>query len=823
MVTPSWFVTALEARNNIVKDIAVHSEITGIEREVLLAVQRGDYEVNITDDTLMTESSPDPILSFTADPASDTLTVTAHNFRTGDLVSVSSTGELPPPLLSTSYYYVIYIDPNTIKLASSRANAINNRPVAIDFGQGVSSVTVTNPGTGYLSAPRVTFVGGDAEVAAQARAVLQRFGPASTVSLLTEGSGFTDIPNAIISAVGSGALLGNSTFKVVLASVLFGGSGYNVNDLLFLIDGAGTPAVFRVSSVDGGVVTGATVVDPGNYSILPTLSGGITTTSGTGSGCSFVLSMGISSIGILNSGIQYVNSPLLTISGGDGAGATATATISGGGVIAVVVSNPGAGYTSQPTIGVTTGSGATASVRIKPTSVSSIQLTNNGGASYVSVPSVVVAPLGSGATVASVFMKAVSVSLVSPGVGYRQGDQLLTSGGIGTASAAIEVLRVDAAGHILTFALVNPGQYSVLPILSSNNSVGGSGIGASWNLVMGIAGVSLVSGGSGYTTNPLVTFQGGGGEGANGYATLTGGSVSGVVISDPGTGYTAIPTAVISAGTGATAQATLVPTTVSTISVTDGGSGYVSPPQVTIVGGGGDGATAEAVLSGDAVDFIVVTNPGSGYTDVPAVLIDGDATGVANLTPTPLQAISLITGGAAYTHVPAVVVSGAATARAIMVPTSIQSVEITAGGQNYVSNPVLNFTPGIGQLGATISPVNRVNRSFSIDLIQILDSGSAYASAPAVMISAPNTATGTPATATATLGSGTGNFSIVAYQPSRDYFMVWKQQCPSNELLTRPINDQMQSVVKYFTDLGYTINRYTNPSTGNTLAWSVKW
>jgi len=30
-------------------------------------------------------------------------------------------------------------------------------------------------------------------------------------------------------------------------------------------------------------------------------------------------------------------------------------------------------------------------------------------------------------------------------------------------------------------------------------------------------------------------------------------------------------------------------------------------------------------------------------------------------------------------------------------------------------------------------------------------------------------------------------------------------------------------VIKYFTDLGYTINRYTNPITGDTIAWSVKW
>lgn len=823
MVTTSWFITAVEARNNIVKDIAVHGEITGIEHEILLAVQRGDYEVSVTDNTLMTESSPDPVLPFTVDPNANTLTVTNHSFRTGDAVTVSSTGELPPPLVQGNYYYVIYVDSNTIRLAISKNAALALQPISIDLTQGVSFVELTDPGSGYLSEPRVSFIGGDPTTPAEARAVLQRFGVASTVSLFTEGSGFTDIPNAIINSVGSGAALGSCTFKVVTVSVLFGGSGYNLNDLIYVIGGSGTQAVFRVSLVDGGAVTNVAVVTPGNYASLPTLSGGVTTTSGFGTGCSLSLTMGIASVGITNSGIQYVNSPIVTISGGGGAGATAHAVISGGGVVAVTVTSPGNNYSSQPSVSVSTGGGATAVARIKPTSVSNIQLLNNGGATYTDVPSVEILPIGTGASVSTVFMKAVSASIVSVGSGYRQGDKLLASGGIGTASVEIEVLSVDSAGHIISFTITNPGLYSVLPILVSNNTVGGSGIGASWNFTMGVAAVSLLTGGSNYVANPIVTFTGGGGGGATGYATLDSGSVTGIVVSSPGNGYTSVPTANISGGTGATAVCNLTPTSVQTINVIDGGSGYVTPPQVSIVGGGGIGAEAEAVLVGDTVDTIFLTNPGSGYTSVPSVVVSGNASAEANLVPTSLMSVSLTSGGTAYTHVPQVVISGAATARAIMFPTSIQEVLITNSGSNYVSDPTLNFTPGTGQVGSPISPVSRVNRSFGVETIQMLNPGAGYASMPVVSISAPQLLTGITATGTATLGSGTGSFSITPYQPSNDYFKVWKNQNPSNELVVRPMNDQMNAVIKYFTDLGYTINRYTNPLTGDTIAWSVKW
>ena len=71
----------------------------------------------------------------------------------------------------------------------------------------------------------------------------------------------------------------------------------------------------------------------------------------------------------------------------------------------------------------------------------------------------------------------------------------------------------------------------------------------------------------------------------------------------------------------ATATATISGGVVTSINVTNGGNAYSSPPTVTISGGGGLGATATATGSNGSVTSIAVNNGGSGYTSAPAVTI----------------------------------------------------------------------------------------------------------------------------------------------------------------------------------------------------------
>lgn len=57
------------------------------------------------------------------DAATDIITSTAHGFYTGMVVQVSTTGALPTGISGSTDYWVIRVDANTLKLASSLANA----------------------------------------------------------------------------------------------------------------------------------------------------------------------------------------------------------------------------------------------------------------------------------------------------------------------------------------------------------------------------------------------------------------------------------------------------------------------------------------------------------------------------------------------------------------------------------------------------------------------------------------------------------------------------------------------------------------------------
>jgi hypothetical protein len=60
----------------------------------------------------------------------------------------------------------------------------------------------------------------------------------------------------------------------------------------------------------------------------------------------------ITIINVTFGGKGYTTAPTVTIFGGGGSGATATATVNGGAVTSITVNNPGSGYTSSPTVAI---------------------------------------------------------------------------------------------------------------------------------------------------------------------------------------------------------------------------------------------------------------------------------------------------------------------------------------------------------------------------------------------------------------------------------------------------------------------------------------
>ena len=67
-------------------------------------------------------------------------------------------------------------------------------------------------------------------------------------------------------------------------------------------------------------------------------------------------------------------------------------------------------------------------------------------------------------------------------------------------------------------------------------------------------------------------------------------------------------------------------------------------------------------------------------------------------------------------------------------------------------------------------------------------------------------------------GSYNITLSTTTMTTSATYANVWK-----GVVADRAKEIQMASIIKYFTDLGYSIERRSNPITGTTFDWQVYW
>ncbi len=142
-------------------------------------------------------------------------------------------------------------------------------------------------------------------------------------------------------------------------------------------------------------------------------------------------------------------------------------------------------------------------------------------------------------------------TLSTAGTGYRVGDVLTVQGGSFTAQASYRVLTIDPSnGAILTFQRLSTGNYSSIPgttnVATVATSAPGSplvaiGAGARFNLVYRVTELTILNGGTNY--GPVsVTISGGGGSGASAVANVTDGVITTISLLDGGTGYTSIPT-----------------------------------------------------------------------------------------------------------------------------------------------------------------------------------------------------------------------------------------------------------------------------------------
>ena len=77
----------------------------------------------------------------TVNPFTNTISITAHGQTTGSAVVASTSSALPSPLTATTYY-VIYVDANTIQLATTLAHAVSGTAIVLTTS-GVGTQTLT--------------------------------------------------------------------------------------------------------------------------------------------------------------------------------------------------------------------------------------------------------------------------------------------------------------------------------------------------------------------------------------------------------------------------------------------------------------------------------------------------------------------------------------------------------------------------------------------------------------------------------------------------------------------------------------------------------
>ncbi|MEI6647523.1 MAG: MBG domain-containing protein [bacterium] len=215
------------------------------------------------------------------------------------------------------------------------------------------------------------------------------------------------------------------------------------------------------------------------------------------------------------------------------------------------------------------------------------------------------------------------VIVTSPGSGYLATPSVAITSAIATPVAAA-AQATFALGVLTRVDVDEPGFGFIAP---SVEIIGGNptpGYEAKARASGGVDFLFLISGGSGYTTDPIVKFSKPDlpdGRQATGYAILDPSSMSVLAIEvvDPGSGYTSAPIldildGVKFAATPATAVATI---SIDRIDVTAGGEGYLTEPMVTIrdtVGEPDKGASATASIAPlGAITSIEVTRAGSGY------------------------------------------------------------------------------------------------------------------------------------------------------------------------------------------------------------------
>jgi hypothetical protein len=557
-------------------------------------------------------------------------------------------------------------------------------PTSAAENSKVTSITVTNSGTGYTSIPSVTLSS-----------------PTNNPPIL----GVVGMGTTATAQVQSMSLNNVYIFSGVTTAVGVGTSGIPTVTFRGPLSGAGLTATGRI----GFGVSNVTISNPGfGITQIPTISysGDRTTSPSSGITSVFVSNVYVTSTGY---GYSSANYPTVTFQSPTSGVAAAASVRSLGLSDYYQVVSPGTGYTvspvltvSSPQVGINTGVVA-ATLGIVTFTVT------NPGSGYTVAPTLSISPNPTGFSGRVGMGITLTNAQLSGGSGYSNTPvfNIIPVGGIGTGAQIGIVSKDGDTGAITAVEIINPGVgYTVPPIINITDS---TGVGAALTITqLFFTGISVFNIGYGLTQTPNVIL---------------------------------VPQQ--SLGSGANATPVLGIGSVTTVGF---GSGYLANPSIAVTafgGGPGSGASVVSLGLGVTSGFVEITNPGTGYTFIPNVSFNqpiGIGTSAIGVTGVGATVITVSTTGIGFSNsVPTVGFNyGTPSLLGVGVAASVTTIRITnvyidTVGTGYTSIDL--STPGISSfstpgVGATVG--------FGVSIIGLVNLGIGYTTPPAVTIAGPS-------------------------------------------------------------------------------------
>ena len=297
------------------------------------------------------------------------------------------------------------------------------------------------------------------------------------------------------------------------------------------------------------------------------------------------------------------------------------------------------------------------------------------------------------------------------------------------------------------------------------------------DLIGAVREVTIISGGSGYNAPPPVTFTGGGGSSATGFAKMSGGSVLFVTITNPGDNYisdpavvfgeewqetssvlvgeqyfvanrlytvtgagttgSSAPTHTTGAAANGTAEFTYVGFPATGTVVRRFGAGYIDSPSIGFADDTGTGAIASfqtakseakllPVIENGQIVNVVIENPGIGYS-VATISVSGDGTGALLVPDLSVGNIQSLQANNEILTVPGTIDAIAVVSGGFGY--GVANIEIQGDGEGAVATATVDSSTG------RITKINITNRGENYTFANIVITGNGKGASARAIVS----------------------------------------------------------------------------------------